>query len=344
MQTEAKFFTKLDEVRKPTQCDPADKLTLKDTDLARIFAGVFSEQSSFAKQYRIARADKDFEIPEWTHPPSKDDPSVPDKSTGTRLITFITKTVMGLKKVNEAQRYWWTSKCLTLHTSSQCPDVTYGTSFRTETLHDFAVEGDNVTITNYYNILWLKSIFVKTPVQNAVVKECTATFVFFLKCVKDGVRKVKRAGAGSPGVEEENAGEEEDSGDEAVEEAPKKAVSIQAVKFWCSVALGLSVLGSILVAVSSSESNLIQQLPQLRSVHAELGAQVKRLQRDGTKQHIPASRLLQQRNLPQDAAIPILYDLLEREITRFMWMRWLATLSCTLAFLVCGGSFALQLL
>eukprot|EP01059_Diplonema_ambulator_P016501 TRINITY_DN2808_c0_g1_i1.p1 TRINITY_DN2808_c0_g1~~TRINITY_DN2808_c0_g1_i1.p1 ORF type:complete len:577 (+),score=170.22 TRINITY_DN2808_c0_g1_i1:1527-3257(+) len=282
--------------------------------LSKVYKLLISSNSTFIKDYHNLRKDEHFEHANWTH---SDD----GKASGTRLITFFTKTPLGKKKMFEAQRYWWTEDRITLHCSSQAPDITFGSSFRTETLFDFKCTDGKVTITACSHVLFLKSVgLMGSTIKKTAGKNCDEANAILCQ---EAVRVLRR-----------DAGEDDaEAPSQAAAPPPPENKSLivrcwDIAIAWCTITLCLCVAAIAVIATAPSASPVTLNLPPLAYTTVEihnLAAASK-----GFVSKLPSQELLAAIGISEEEALPLLYDLLAKEVLRTQWIQLLSTVSCAL--------------
>ena len=338
-----------------------DAALFPDTTLAQVFASLIEDTVGFTTKYHISRSDETVACRAWQHPGG-------DRACGVRHITYVAKTPVGKRPVNCSHRYTWTAQRLSLQTSSQAPGVTFGSSFRTETIHDFTVDasGGGVRLANACNVMFISSPgLLKGTIKKTALKACMDSFPIFVRHAKIGFREMLRraqgaaggagsgaaggAGGGAVAAADTYGDEDDDSGlagaagegrggAEAGGPQAREAAAVQQVLRVAIVLFCATVMTGVLVCVSPVDSSAIQALPQLAAAPAEISYQSSRVLREGTKHHVSAAKMLASAGIPDEAAVPILYELLEREVTRFFWVRWLATLSFLMVTVIAAAS------
>eukprot|EP01064_Diplonema_japonicum_P006225 TRINITY_DN1414_c0_g1_i1.p1 TRINITY_DN1414_c0_g1~~TRINITY_DN1414_c0_g1_i1.p1 ORF type:complete len:583 (+),score=69.23 TRINITY_DN1414_c0_g1_i1:50-1798(+) len=283
--------------------------------LSRVFKVLIGDSSTFIKSYHDKRKDESFENAPWTHGES-------GKASGTRMITYITKTPLGKKNMFEAQRYWWTQDSITMHCSSQAPDITFGSSFRTETLFDFRLAGGKVTISSCSHVLFLKSVgLMSGTIKKTAGRTCDDTNAIF--CQDAAILLKQKGGEVTPAPEPEAT----------VEVAEKKSLLSRTwdiATWWCIITLVLCMTAIITIATSSFTSAVALSLPPLATTAAEIH-DLARVNNVGFISRLPSQELLAATGLAAEEALPILYDLLAREVLRTQWIQLLSTVAMFLS-------------
>eukprot|EP00754_Rhynchopus_humris_P037721 Rhum_TRINITY_DN2022_c0_g1::Rhum_TRINITY_DN2022_c0_g1_i1::g.5486::m.5486 len=189
---EASHFSAPDVVREGQKGDAA---LFPDTTLAQVFASLIEDTVGFTAKYHVARSDETVACRAWQHPGG-------DQACGVRHITYVAKTPVGKRSVNCSHRYTWTAQRLSLQTSSQAPGVTFGSSFRTETIHDFTVDAASggVRVANACNVMFISSPgLLKGTIKKTALKACMDSFPIFIRHAKISFRETLRRAQGAAG-------------------------------------------------------------------------------------------------------------------------------------------------
>eukprot|EP00756_Hemistasia_phaeocysticola_P022620 Hpha_TRINITY_DN15844_c1_g7::TRINITY_DN15844_c1_g7_i1::g.187211::m.187211 len=141
----ADYFTTPGGVREGKEGKLLEKETLTGATLGRLHQIMVGEKA-FLDEYHKERGDESFTQPKWE--------TAGGGWGGLRMTTGKVGTPLGTKTMYEAQRYAHLPGKFIYQTSSQVPDVTYGTTFRCELLMTFEQKGDSaVAVTIHCHIL-----------------------------------------------------------------------------------------------------------------------------------------------------------------------------------------------
>ncbi|KAJ9454328.1 Protein VASCULAR ASSOCIATED DEATH 1 [Diplonema papillatum] len=177
----------------------AAEMTLQDVPLSRVFKRLFSDGSTFLPKYHAARSEDNFTPSLWTRPEGK-------MSCGVRYASCVVPTPMGRKQLYEACRYWWVADTVAVQCSSQVPDITFGSNFRTETFYEFRKKSDgSVAVSLFSNINFLKSPgFLGSTIKKAATKACDEAAQGFTAAARKALIKRSKAAGDSSEPDEED--------------------------------------------------------------------------------------------------------------------------------------------
>ena len=148
-----------------------------------IFNALLANESDFCFVYHTKRQDENINVSKW---------EIMDNCIGSRLVTLVGATTFGPKSYSESQRFVYTVvdgvETLSYQRSGQVPDIMYGQTFRTETLHTFEKEGDGpVIMKTKAKVNWIDACpkLLKMTISSAAMKAMKQSSTLFEGLVQD---------------------------------------------------------------------------------------------------------------------------------------------------------------
>ena len=158
----ADHFSAYDTLKKKTLV-PSVKMA--SATVQQVFDALWAKDD-FVLEYREKRNDVNTTVTEWTYSPGAGD----DSFAGVRNLTYTTTVAAPFTMqtpVYESERYVMVDKALTIHMSTQTPNVTMGGCFRIEVLLEFVESGDSTVMSTYWYINFIKSVsFLKGKIES----------------------------------------------------------------------------------------------------------------------------------------------------------------------------------
>eukprot|EP01060_Flectonema_neradi_P013519 TRINITY_DN2028_c1_g1_i1.p1 TRINITY_DN2028_c1_g1~~TRINITY_DN2028_c1_g1_i1.p1 ORF type:complete len:464 (+),score=84.57 TRINITY_DN2028_c1_g1_i1:51-1394(+) len=150
-----------------------------------IFNALLANESDFCLVYHTKRQDENIKVTDW---------EIQDNCVGTRNVTLVGATTFGPKSYCESQRFVYSKvddvETMSYSRSGQVPDIMYGQTFRTETLHVFEKRGDGpVTMATKARVTWVDTCpkLLKMTISSSAMKAMKQSSSLFEGLVQDYV-------------------------------------------------------------------------------------------------------------------------------------------------------------
>ncbi|EPY40023.1 hypothetical protein AGDE_03905 [Angomonas deanei] len=224
--------------------------------IQKVWDYAFADNTEFLKIYHDKRRETDLVVGTWEY--------APDKGSGYRVVTLTTLVDVPRADtptpLEEAHRFAYCTTpegkvLLTYHISSQTPDVTAGSTFRTEALAEFtadSVDGE-CTITFWGNCKKMSMTFaaIQYIAVPRAIREMTAAYKMMVDmilenlCGKDAAAAAEKAPAEAEETPSAGAITESGGGDAGGGEPEQQEMALQGILLLLSLIITVVLVFSL---------------------------------------------------------------------------------------------------